>query len=227
MMTCEEAYLLAKFAKSLNKRVTLGLGPVPMVGEDDRYPKDAHGNPPAFEATKFTIRAEKCPNRRGVEMILQHYQGSVIDFATSLQSLQPSKYTSAYVVGGYPGAWFDETWIPLFKTLNWLFVQDFLQSALTDIASILLPSATFAEREGTVINHAGLAQLIRPAIRVTDNAWLDGRILHELSQRPGMFNASVVRREMAQEIPSFSLLATSELSQDGLFLSQATLAGVK
>ena len=226
MMTCEEAFILAKYAKSLNKRVTLGIGPVPLVGEDDRYPKDSFGNPPAPECTKFTIRAEKCPNRRGVEMILQHYQGSVIDFATSLQTLQPSKFTSAYIVGGYPTSWFAETLIPTVKGFNWLFVQDFMQSVLTDTASILLPSATFAEREGTVVNHAGLAQLIRPAIRVTDNAWPDGRILHELSQRPGMFNAAVVRREMAQEIPSFSLLATSEMGQDGLFLSQATLAEV-
>ncbi len=47
MMTCEEAYLLAKYAKSLHKRVTLGLGPRANGGEDDRYPKDSYGNPPA------------------------------------------------------------------------------------------------------------------------------------------------------------------------------------
>ncbi len=226
MMTCEEAYLLAKYAKSLHKRVTLGLGPVPMVGEDDRYPKDSYGNPPTPEGTKFTIRAEKCPNRRGVEMVLQHYQGSVIDFETSLQGLQQSKYSSAYVVGGYPTPWVDESLLKSLKSLNWLFVQDFMQSDLTDMASILLPSATFAEREGMVVNHAGLAQVIRPAIRVMDNAWPDGRILHELSLRQGMFNAAVVRREMAKEIPAFALLATSEMGQDGLFLHQAALAEV-
>ncbi len=166
------------------------------------------------------------PNRRGVELVLQHYQGSVIDFEASLQSLQQSKYSSAYVVGGYPTTWVDEPLLKTLKSLNWLFVQDFMQSALTDMASILLPSATFAEREGTVVNHAGLAQVIRPAIRVMDNAWPDGRILHELSLRQGMFNAAVVRREMAKEIPAFALLATSEMGQDGLFLNQATLAEV-
>ena len=39
------------------------MGPVHTVGEDDKYPKDVHGRP--IEPTKFTIRAEKCPNRRG------------------------------------------------------------------------------------------------------------------------------------------------------------------
>src|SRR5438876_278545 len=38
-LTCEEAYLLAKYAKSLSEKVRLFLGWVPVVGEDDRYPK--------------------------------------------------------------------------------------------------------------------------------------------------------------------------------------------
>ena len=54
------------------------LGPVPVVGQDDSYPKDVKGNP--VEPTKFMIRAEKCPNRRGVEAVLKHFQGSVIPF---------------------------------------------------------------------------------------------------------------------------------------------------
>ena len=33
------------------------------------------------EPTKFVIRAEKCPNRRGVEAVLKHFQGSVVSFA--------------------------------------------------------------------------------------------------------------------------------------------------
>src|SRR6202012_4224673 len=63
-MTCEEAFLLAKYLKSLSKDVRLALGPVRVVGEDDRYPKRVDGQP--AEPTKFTIRAEKCPNRMGV-----------------------------------------------------------------------------------------------------------------------------------------------------------------
>jgi len=43
--------------------VRLALGPVPKIGEDDTYPKDRKGRP--VEPVKFTIRAEKCPNRRG------------------------------------------------------------------------------------------------------------------------------------------------------------------
>ena len=44
-LTCEEAYLLAKFFKGLSGEVRLALGPVPVVGEDDTYPKDRRGQP--------------------------------------------------------------------------------------------------------------------------------------------------------------------------------------
>ena len=77
-LTCEEAYLLAKFLKGLSAQVRLALGPVPVVGEDDTYPKDRRGKP--AQPVKFTIRAEKCPNRRGVEEVLRHFQGEVLAF---------------------------------------------------------------------------------------------------------------------------------------------------
>ena len=63
--------LLASYLKSLSANVSLAMGPVRVVGEDDKYPKDVHGR--SVEPVKFTIRAEKCPNRRGVEAVLQHF----------------------------------------------------------------------------------------------------------------------------------------------------------
>src|SRR5262245_32782269 len=44
-LTCEDAYLLAKYFKGLSNEVRLVLGPVPTVGEDDAYPKDRRGKP--------------------------------------------------------------------------------------------------------------------------------------------------------------------------------------
>jgi NADH-quinone oxidoreductase subunit G len=220
MMTCEEAFILAKWIRSISKRATLALGPVPVVGEDDRYPKDHRGNPPAMEATKFTIRAEKCANRLGVELVLKHFQGEVIGFDSIAEKLKQGKLTSAYIVGGYPQAWFDESLLQPIKSLHWLIVQDFLRSPLTDAASILLASATFAEREGTVLNHAGLAQLIRPVVRTRGDARADGRLLSELSQRTGLFSAIGIRREMAHDIPAFEAFASGDLGQNGTFLTQ-------
>jgi NADH-quinone oxidoreductase subunit G len=80
-LTIEEAYLAAKWLKDQSKQVKLALGFVPVVGDDDTYPKDRRGRP--LEPVKFTIRAEKCPNRRGVEAVLKHFEGSVIVYRKS------------------------------------------------------------------------------------------------------------------------------------------------
>ena len=77
-LTCEEAFLLAKFLKGMAASVRLALAPVPVVGDDDTYPKDRRGRP--IQPVKFTIRGEKCPNRRGVEENLRHFQGEIIPF---------------------------------------------------------------------------------------------------------------------------------------------------
>ena len=63
-LTVEEAYLLCKLIRGIDAEALLVLGPVPAVGEDERFPKG------------FTIRAEKCPNRRGVEAIIAHFARS-------------------------------------------------------------------------------------------------------------------------------------------------------
>ena len=41
----EEGYLLARFFKGLSRDCVLYLGWVPVLGEDDRYPKDRKGRP--------------------------------------------------------------------------------------------------------------------------------------------------------------------------------------
>lgn len=221
MMTVEEAYMLAKFLRSGSAKPVLALGPVPVIGEDDRYPKNHKGEAPAAEKTKFTIRAEKCPNRRGVELILKHFQGELINFDKALERLERGEFTGAYVVGGYayPGTGYCDRATAAFAKLSTLIVQDILRSPLTDAASILLAGGSFAEREGTFINHAGLAQLIKPVLRSLGDSRSDGRLLYELSGRKGVFNSAVVRRELALEIFSLSALA-NDLGQLGTFITK-------
>src|SRR5205085_2219831 len=95
-MTCEEAFLLAKFFKGISKDIRLALGPVPVIGEDDTYPKDRRGKP--AQPVKFTIHAEKCPNRKGVEAVLRHFQGDVIGFDAAVKS----NLQAVYLAAGYP-----------------------------------------------------------------------------------------------------------------------------
>lgn len=214
-MTVEEAYLLAKYLKSLGPNIRLALGPVRIEGQDDHYPKDVRGN--ATDKPKFTIRAEKCPNRRGVETVLQHFQGCVINIGDLLGDAAEGRIDTLYFVGGDPRGGLNESHAAALAKIKTLIVQDILPSPVSARAHILLAGGSFAERDGTFVNHAGLAQAIKRSIRSPEDARPDGRILWELSNRKGLFNANVFRSEIAQEIPALAALA-GEMCGSGTLL---------
>jgi NADH-quinone oxidoreductase subunit G len=216
-MTVEEAYLLAKHLKSLSPDVRLALGPVRVEGQDDHYPKDVRGN--AKPNVKFTIRAEKCPNRRGVELVLQHFQnGTIIPVGDILGDAAAGRIDTLYFVGGDPRGGLDESQAAALAKVKTLIVQDILPSPVSARAHIVLAGGSFAEREGTFVNHAGLAQAIKRAIRSPEEARADGRILWDLLGRKGLFNAAALRSEIAREIPAFQVF-TGELSCFGVKLN--------
>src|SRR5439155_2820814 len=97
MLTVEEAFLFAKFIKGLSADATLYLGWVPTVGKDENFPQDRKGNP--IGPVKFTIRAEKVPNRRGVEEVLKHFQKEVLGFDRLLADAANLK--ALYLTAGY------------------------------------------------------------------------------------------------------------------------------
>ena len=223
-MTVEEAYLLAAWLKSISRSVRLTLGPVPIVGEDDLYPKDWRGQP--VHPPRFVIHAEKCPNRLGVEMVLQHFQQPPVGFDPVIDAAA-GKLRAAYVVHPGPGPWLDGDQVAALSRVQFLVVQDILPSALTEAADVILPGASFAEKDGTFVNHKGLAQTIKRSIRCPAEGYTDGRIFMELAGRVGLFNARVVRQEIAREIPFFAPLAAGDLSDQGvrLEMADATLEG--
>ncbi|MCP4794637.1 MAG: 2Fe-2S iron-sulfur cluster binding domain-containing protein, partial [Phycisphaeraceae bacterium] len=57
MLSCEDAYLLAQWVRSIDADVVFGIGPVPIDGEDRSY-------------GEYVVRAEKAPNARGVRRVL-------------------------------------------------------------------------------------------------------------------------------------------------------------
>jgi NADH-quinone oxidoreductase subunit G len=217
-MTCEEAFLLAKYLKSLSKDMRLAMGPVRVVGEDDRYPKRVDGQP--AEQTKFTIRAEKCPNRLGVAEILKHFEGRVVSFDDLKSQIAGGQIEALYAVGGDREPWATEADRGWLSKLKLLIVQDILPSPATELAHFVLPAGAFVEKDGTFINHAGLAQTIERAVRCPGEARPDGRILWDLAGRRGLFHAATVRMEVGKEIPALAALQTPSLGLAGRLLSE-------
>ena len=217
-MTCEDAFLLAKYMKSLAPTVRLAMGPVRVVGEDDQYPKLINGQP--AEPVTFTIRAEKCPNRAGVAEILKHFEGKVVSFDELKSQVAAGEIDSLYAVGGDREPWVsdaDRTWL---SKLKLLIVQDILPSTASELAHYLLPAGSFVEKDGTFINHAGLAQTIERSVRGPGESRPDGRILWDLAGRRGLFHAATVRAEIGSEIKSLAALRSPSLGPTGRLLSE-------
>jgi NADH-quinone oxidoreductase subunit G len=183
-LTCEEAYLLAKYLKALSSDVRLALGPVPIVGEDDTYPKDYRGRP--LEPVKFTIRAEKCPNRRGVEAVLRQYQGQILTFTDVLRDCAQGQTKAMFLTAGYPAS---EHWL-----------NDATVQAISKIECLLV------QEEGTFVNQALLAQIVHRAIRPPQEARTEGQVYLDLMERRGLIQPAAIRKEMAKEIPFFAPL---------------------
>jgi NADH-quinone oxidoreductase subunit G len=216
-MTVEEAWLLSNFLKSLSPTAVLALGPVRVSGRDEHFPKDVHGKP--VLPTRFTIHAEKAPNRAGVQAVLTHFNADVMPFEELLRLASDGQFSTVYLTGGDPEGWITELQAEAFSDVESVIVQDFLPSPVLQHATHVLPSGTFVEREGTVINHKGLAQLIRRSVRGPDGTRPDTRILWELAERTGLPQTEILRREVSTAIPSLAALTQPELRELGTMLN--------
>ncbi|MBL8792447.1 MAG: molybdopterin-dependent oxidoreductase, partial [Planctomycetia bacterium] len=225
-LTCEEAYLLAKYFKGQSGEVRLALGPVPVVGEDDVYPKDRKGRAVPLPEAKFIIHAEKCPNRKGVEEILRHFQGEVVRFDEVQRWVGAGRVKALYLAGGYPprpNGWIGGEAAKTLEKVPLLVVHDLLPSPVSEVAHYIIPAASFAEKDGVFVNHAQLGQEIRRAIRPPGEVRADGQVFLDLMERRGLVHAPTIRAELAKEVPYFGALA-SEPGEHGVALASAERA---
>lgn len=195
-LTVEEAYLLCRYIRSIDPKAWLALGPVPTEGNEERFPNG------------FTIRAEKCPNRRGVEKVISGFGGNTShDFGWFQTEATGLNLGAIWITGGYPKPWHsDETVTDIYELpiAIAMVVQDCFKSPLYESATIRLPGATFAEREGSYVNAKDRLQSFRWAVRPPAGVRTEGQLYWLLLKRPGMYQASVVLDEVAREMAYFS-----------------------
>jgi NADH-quinone oxidoreductase subunit G len=211
-LTVEDAYLLAKYLRSLDPEAVLALGPVPVVGEDETFKNG------------FTIRAEKCPNRRGVEKVVAHFMNGPKTLDDVLPQIASGEIQGVWVTGGYKSDdWIDEKTAERLRKASLLVVQDLFASPLWERADIQLPGAAFAEREGSYVNFDDRLQSFKWAVRPPAGVATEGRLAWRLLKMPGMYNAHPVLNEVAAEIAFFSA-AVGEVPATGVDLKANLLA---
>ncbi len=181
MLTCEEAFSLASLARELDPDAVLAVGPVPFQGEDKTFPKGAKPD----DAGAFTMYAEKAPNARGVRRVLEAITNagpeSVLACDEFINRAMRAEFASVIVTGSYPSDWATDTLLDALSDPHVIMI-DSHASRLSEIADVVLPGATFAEKGGTFENARGLLQAFVQAIPVVQSAKTEGQISEDLRE---------------------------------------------
>lgn len=218
MLACEEAYLAGEYALSLNPNVQLVLGHVPVVGEDDVYPKSPGPTPVGGD---FTIRAEKCPNRRGVAALIEGWGQPPVGFDELLQRVVAGEVTGVVLTGGYHQPWLTTEQVAVLSGLKLLVRTDILsQEASRECGDYLLPGAAWAEKSGSYVNHDGVIQGTQRAVRPPGDARSEGRIFWELAGRARLYHVGDVLDELAGKMTFFAPCADGAVGELGIALGR-------
>ncbi len=110
--------------------------------------------------------------------------------------------------------------LKVLKGLDFLVVQDIFMTETAEIADVVLPAASFAEKDGTFTNTERRVQRIRRAVKPPGEAKEDSWIIIELSRRMGYemnyANMAEVFREIGKAWPAVAGITYSRLEQGGL-----------
>ena len=198
MLATEEAYLLGLLVREVDADATLVLGPVPTAAADEVFSHYITG-----EET-FRIQAEKVPNRRGVERVMNLLGGRTAEWA-DLGSMTGLK--AGWITGGYLDRWVTTDRLPALLRDGFTAVSDFLPNAATEAADVVLPAASWAEKHGSWENHQNRIQPFEPAIDVLPGALAEGEVFAKLLDRDGGYDAAAVRAELAEKDDAFAAVA--------------------
>jgi NADH-quinone oxidoreductase subunit G len=200
MMSCEEAWMLASYIRSLDPQALLILGPVPIEGQDEVFKHYLTGK------ETFRIKAEKVPNAAGIRRIFAKLGGTTATFDDFVAGTKTEfkNLKAGWIVGGYLSNWLTANQPAQFKK-GFRVLQDILPSSLSESVDVLLPAAAWAEKDGCWENYAGKIQPFTAAVRPPEGARREGDIYMTLLGRAEMFNAEVIRKEMGEPFASIKV----------------------
>ncbi len=106
------------------------------------------------------------------------------------------------------------------KRLDLLVVQDIFLTETARLADVVLPSACFAEKEGTFTNTERRVQRIRKAVPAPGQAKADWEIIAAISTKMGYpmpyDTAGDIMQEIARVTPSYAGITYDRIEQEGI-----------
>jgi formate dehydrogenase alpha subunit len=110
--------------------------------------------------------------------------------------------------------------IKALKALDFLVVQDIFMTETAELAHVVLPGSSFAEKVGTFTNTERRVQRVRRAVNSPGNAMKDSLIIIELAKRLGYEmsypHTVEIFREMGKAWPALAGMSYARLEDGGL-----------
>ena len=103
--------------------------------------------------------------------------------------------------------------------VGFLVVQDMFMTATAKRAHVILPSASFAERDGTVTNSERRVQRVRKAVEPVGSSKADWQIICELAKAMGAEkdfaykNAEEIFNDIAKKVPAYAGITYANLEK--------------
>lgn len=202
--TNEDLYLLSKLANGVSStdNVVLYIGE---PGDED----------------DLLIRADKNPNTRGAEAI---GLPASADAAALARAIEQGSIKVLYAIDTDLEAAFGADAVAnLTAKLDCLIVQTSNERPGWQLAHVVLPSATYAERDGTFTNFEGRVQRINPAFAPRGDALPAWQIYQRLGQALGQSDdyasAEAILMELATEVPAFGGMSYAKVGDLGHMLT--------
>ena len=106
------------------------------------------------------------------------------------------------------------------KKLEFLVVQDLFLSETAELADVVFPAASFAEKDGTFTNTERRVQMVRKAVEPPGEARADWEIICDVSTAMGYEmsypDAASIMEEIASLVPSYAGIRHERLGGSGL-----------
>lgn len=196
MLSCEDAFLLAQMALAYDANATLGVGPIPTSGSDRTV-------------GTFHISAEKAPNARGVRRVLEAVAASfpgrscgatVQDWAGLRAAMAKCAGAVVILTGNYPSSW-QTPELAASLSGHPLLLLETLCGPLCSSADVILPAATWLEKDGSFESARGQLQGFCRSIDPVAAARSEGQIAIDIDAvRRGVtgdhFDVASIRAEM-------------------------------
>lgn len=174
----------------------------------------------------FLIKPEKAANARGVRE-LGLVAGKDDGLGDLLNACEAGEIKGLYlccddVVDLVDG----RRWSAILQRMELLIAHSLKPQPLLAQATVLFPTTTFAEKDGTFTNHAGRVQRIRKALQLPAGSLTDGEvftgILNHLDSRQERFELPDIWESMARNGTAFAKVRFEEVDPNGAPLHAST-----